>query len=414
MILRYIYSACIVIETSDLRICCDPWFTQGIYDGTWFQHPEIEDPIGQIGPVDFVYISHIHPDHYDPPYLRQLIDANPDCQIIIGDQNQSFLRAKMQRDGFSPRPISRLTVGQTEVAIFPNFADSEINIDSALVVKNSQFSIVNMNDCAFDQRQVDLVIEFCGGTPDIACLPYAGAGPYPQAYRFDRVTERQAAADRKREQFLWLFKQYLDALAPRHAVPFAGLYYLGGSRRWMNPLRGVPDALEVVERFGDCIVVLEEAVGSINLAAGQIVNRRVTPYDDNTRTLALDRFDDYELPYEHDAVLAESDLVNKLSVAHRRACERLVDAPMRWLCFKTPATAFLCVHPEQPGEVKTMESTESLKPREEFYIDGRLFAGLLERRYHWNNAEIGSHFEFKRTPEQYDRRVYNLLNFLHA
>ncbi len=27
----YIYSACIIIETEDFKILCDPWFTEGIY-----------------------------------------------------------------------------------------------------------------------------------------------------------------------------------------------------------------------------------------------------------------------------------------------------------------------------------------------------------------------------------------------
>jgi len=29
------------------------------------------------------------------------------------------------------------------------------------------------------------------------------------------------------------------------------------------------------------------------------------------------------------------------------------------------------------------------------------------------SAEIGSHFEFYREPDIYDRRIYNFLNFLH-
>ena len=31
MKVRYIYSASIEIETRDLKILCDPWFTDGIY-----------------------------------------------------------------------------------------------------------------------------------------------------------------------------------------------------------------------------------------------------------------------------------------------------------------------------------------------------------------------------------------------
>ena len=68
---RYIYSACVVIETEDIKILCDPWFTQGVYDGSWFQFPLIKNPLDIIGDVDIIFISHIHPDHYDPKFLNQ-------------------------------------------------------------------------------------------------------------------------------------------------------------------------------------------------------------------------------------------------------------------------------------------------------------------------------------------------------
>jgi len=33
---------------------------------------------------------------------------------------------------------------------------------------------------------------------------------------------------------------------------------------------------------------------------------------------------------------------------------------------------------------------------------------------HWNNAEIGSHIEFERQPEIYERKLYYSMNFFHA
>ena len=47
MIVKYIYSACIQIETKDVRILCDPWFSEGIYDGSWYHFPKISDPFNK-------------------------------------------------------------------------------------------------------------------------------------------------------------------------------------------------------------------------------------------------------------------------------------------------------------------------------------------------------------------------------
>jgi len=41
----YYYSACVAITTPDVSILCDPWFTDGIYDGAWYQYPKIKNPM---------------------------------------------------------------------------------------------------------------------------------------------------------------------------------------------------------------------------------------------------------------------------------------------------------------------------------------------------------------------------------
>ena len=47
MKVKYIYSACLEIECGGFRILTDPWFTDGAYDGSWFQYPKI-DPFKHI------------------------------------------------------------------------------------------------------------------------------------------------------------------------------------------------------------------------------------------------------------------------------------------------------------------------------------------------------------------------------
>lgn len=72
MIVKYIYSACLQITTSTITILTDPWFTEGAYDGAWYQFPTI-DPFEFIQEPDYIYISHIHPDHYDHLFLHTFL-----------------------------------------------------------------------------------------------------------------------------------------------------------------------------------------------------------------------------------------------------------------------------------------------------------------------------------------------------
>ena len=84
MKVKYIYSACIEVECNGFRILTDPWFTDGAYDGTWYQYPKI-NPFDFISKPDLIYISHIHPDHYDAIFLKKLIAKYGEIPILIPD-----------------------------------------------------------------------------------------------------------------------------------------------------------------------------------------------------------------------------------------------------------------------------------------------------------------------------------------
>jgi len=414
MIVSHVYSACVVIETRDVRICCDPWFSPGIYLGAWYQFPVVKNPIQTIGPIDYVAISHLHLDHYDAPFLAELLKVNPSCEILIGADNQRFLTELMRRDGFRAHAAREFTAGSTHVAIIPNDESAEFSFDSAIVVKDPDNVVVNLNDCAFDSRQVSEILRFAGRSPDLACLPFAGAGPYPQAYIFKDEDQRLLATSAKERHFLDLFGQYLDALEPRWAIPFAGSYFLGGRLRSLNALRGVPDAVEVRELYGSRVVVLTEGEGSINLVSGVIQGLRMERYDQTEIDESLREYDSVLYPYERDTLVREADLIKQLSQAHSRALQRVKNHPDVSLCFKCPDMKYLVINSSKPGQVVVTESVEKIGPREVFYLDSRLLNGLLTRKYHWQSAEGGSHFSFCREFSEFDPRVYNFLYFLHV
>ena len=46
-------------------------------------------------------------------------------------------------------------------------------------------------------------------------------------------------------------------------------------------------------------------------------------------------------------------------------------------------------------------------------LDLRLLKRILQRNSHWNNAEIGCHIDFVRTPNYYSPDMHTMLQFLH-
>ena len=48
-----------------------------------------------------------------------------------------------------------------------------------------------------------------------------------------------------------------------------------------------------------------------------------------------------------------------------------------------------------------------------FYLDARLLNRILDRKSHWNNAEIGCHIEIDRNPNTYEVDAHTMMQFFH-
>jgi UDP-MurNAc hydroxylase len=415
MRLRYVYSACTVIETQDLKIVSDPWFTPGIYDGSWFQYPVIDDAVKTVGPADVIYVSHIHPDHYDAVLLRKYLAAYPQVQLLIGETTPNYLLNKMRIDGFAPLVTDKFHKGDTECFILPNGGYEADNIDTAMVVRCREQSIVNLNDNPFDERQIDQILSLLPkNKATLALLPYAGAGPYPQTYHMDDDTLHEKAR-RKKQQFLDVFRRYVEVLDPARVIPFAGQYWLGGPLSRLNNLRGVPDATEAAAIFPDRAVVLADGGKAfIDLDTLEASATRVSPYDEQVVSRYLASLDFKGYDYEQELRLLPGHmlpLVPLLGGAYRNALSKAMLSEDYWLCIKCHQMEdFFVLNLSRDEGLKRLRDCEELQPRSELFMDPRYLFGLLTRLYHWNNAQIGSQFTCRRVPDVYEPKVQYFLN----
>ena len=98
MKIRKLGSATVLIETQDARILCDPWLTDGAYYGSWCNYPPINLDEYDLSNLDYIYISHIHPDHFDPRTMERVNSSTP---VLIHNYHQPFLKRNIERIGFN-------------------------------------------------------------------------------------------------------------------------------------------------------------------------------------------------------------------------------------------------------------------------------------------------------------------------
>ena len=78
----------IFTRSRDTKILCDPWIVDGVFEGSWFHYPPLTTKVVDLQNVDAIYVSHIHPDHYDERYF----DFSKDMSLIILNEGRNFLK----------------------------------------------------------------------------------------------------------------------------------------------------------------------------------------------------------------------------------------------------------------------------------------------------------------------------------
>ncbi len=424
MKVKYVYSACIEVNVNGFKILTDPWFTEGAYDGAWYQFPRI-DPWRHIEKPDLVYISHIHPDHYDAVFLKKLFAKFGEIPVIIPDLENNYLLSKGRFDGVELTPTRYLKTDNVEIYIEENDTGDVSDIDSALIVhdKINNKTLLNLNDCIFNSSHVNnlkRIINKSTDRLDFLALGYTGAGPYPQTY-FDIHTQRElleAAAHKKKISFFDRYKKYIEYFPARFNLPFAGEYILGGRLAGLNSYRGVADAFEV-KSFDPNAIVLKNG-GCIDLVTKEVRDPRTGKHSIGDIEARVQEIESKELDYEKEICIDLSKinfmrLFKKAIINARRKSALNADYNFIFSILGTAGEIgsrfIINTNSDEVNQIGN-NSKISLEQYSEILIDYRYLYGLLTTVYHWNNAEVGSHYRTIRKPiDNFIREAQSFLNF---
>ncbi len=418
---KYIYSACIITETPDIKILHDPWFTDGIYDGSWFQFPKVADPINSIGNVDLIYISHIHPDHYDSDFLKRYFEKFGKKKIIIADHTPNFLEKKMIGDGFKPCIVKEsLKFHQTEIEVIPHKTGSLSDIDSAIFVKyyddKKTHTVLNINDIVVDEG---ILSSLKGKLEDIDIFlcTYTGAGPYPQTYFPENSKILKKEADKKKKEFFDRYKKITDIVNAKVNIPFAGKYLLGGKLSQLNEFRGVADATEIL-RLDKNAIILSDDGGTISTDSLRSDNVRKKPYSKKDLNKRMAEISQYPMSYERlfsESEINQLPIKRLLSIATEKAIQKSELNTDYYFCIEIFQNEYAVINANRNAKEKIRFTNNYRKikgPKSIIKIDERYLFGLLTHIYHWNNAEVGSQFIVRRLPNKNNPQAQNFLNFL--
>ncbi|MBF6214223.1 MBL fold metallo-hydrolase [Nocardia puris] len=266
------------IRTAAGTILCDPWVNPA-YFGSWVPFPDNSElDWDELGDCDFLYVSHLHRDHFDAKNLTEHV--NKDATVLLPDYPVPDLRRELEKLGFhkffETEDSVKHTVtgpgGDLDIMIIALRAPADGPIgDSGLVVSDGETTCFNMNDA----RPVDMdVLHDAFGHVDIHLLQYSGAIWYPMVYDIPSRTKTNFGKQ-KRQRGMDRARSYIEQVGATWVVPSAGPpVFLDPELRSLNDDHGDEGNI-----FPDQMVFLEQMEihgnkGGVLMIPGSVVDVR--------------------------------------------------------------------------------------------------------------------------------------------
>jgi len=451
MQVEYIHNSTVKVDDGETSILCDPWIADGAYYGSWAQYPPIEQEPEDFNDVDYIYISHIHPDHCHIPTLERM---DKDIPVLVHDFKWDYLVNNIERLGFDTHELphdERFHLGgDTYIDIlasddcdpevcgaffgcpwYAEDASSErtngsTQIDTLAVIDDGESTVVNVNDCRWpltQQAAFRVAEEY--DSVDFLMANYRPAHGYPQC-RFDYSPAQKKQISAQREQNLMESSlEFAKVLEPDYYMPFAGSYAIAGSNHDVN--RYMPNTRKIeAKRFFEQSdvggeVVLLNSGDHFDLVTGEQSSQYV-PISEIERAEHIEtELAGREYTYEQDEMPELSDFEPKVPDAYEHFEAKRTDigySSDTLIYLQLTDDQYLRVSADGSGYeyVDSPEADDRPEKRITIKTDPRLMYRILRgpKYAHFNNAVIGSHLRWAIEPDEYDRSLFYCLNFFHC
>ncbi len=296
MHITYLGHAGFLAETDDAIVVMDPWLSPtGAFDASWFQLPrnhhlasfvyeKLRDPRRSI----FLYVSHEHQDHLDFNFLNSLPVRR--FSLLLPAFSRSALMSR-----FSNYKCQELIFfhHRQKIQIPGGFLkfyvdDSQLNRDSAILMKAAGTTFLNLNDCKLFDTLAEIVRE--DGPIKVFACQFSGATWHPTCYDYP-VEEYEAVSKKKSMAKFESVAKAIELIRPDVYVPSAGpvcfldpmLFHLSLQR-----VNIFPRAAKIIDYFGrrlrDTPTFIPEMMPGdvLDATSGKIISLAEQRYDEKT------------------------------------------------------------------------------------------------------------------------------------
>lgn len=425
----------ISVSAQGERMVCDPWVGKANASG-WQSFPEFSgaDLREHLADVRWVYLSHLHDDHFHPETLKQC--SLLDREFIIKRFQSPVLRERLKRLGVTRiheiEPFTVQQFGAFELVIYPQMTsnssgledDVNYDLDTSIAIKAGGSVFFNQVDNPLSLQDLARIRDHIAehlGTIDVACLMSGAASEYPHLFLgIDQAGEKRRLVERS----LHDLGDWLRVLKPSYFFPAGGTYLIPGWMSVFNDNIAQPDFEGISRYIADTGLPVQafalEGGHFLELSAGQKAARTDAdlPPLQASRQAAIEmhRHDSYH--YEALAAPAWPMLLTLLDTARENWAHKVSkDGMTIHQAIRFDIYRQLGVSGGEPdasqrlGSYQLCQAAQSDAGALVVHIDQRALFGCLTRRLVWNGV-LGALCLYQRIPNRHYPTDFFSLNFL--
>ena len=245
-----------LVKSGNTSLVVDPWLVGSTYWRSWWNYPKAAESWRQVTDLDYIYLTHMHWDHFHGPSLRHLPST---ATVLIPDAH--FTRMKDDILDFGFKAVVELRHGKT-TRLAPGLHVTSwqfgLTLDTMLIVSDGTTTLMDMNDCKVSGWPLRQILRRHPGI-DFVFRSHSSAQPYPFCVRAEDPDELKY---RVNEDYMREFADTARVTGARYAVPFASnhCFLHKETRRFNATAVSPPDVKRYFDAHGpkgsECVVMV--------------------------------------------------------------------------------------------------------------------------------------------------------------
>jgi UDP-MurNAc hydroxylase len=227
----------LVVEHGRVRVVCDPWLIGSCYWRSWWNFPEPDPALVQQLAPQYIYLTHLHWDHFHGPSLQKLFD--PKTTVIVPKVPTRRMIDDLRWLGFNN--IVEVAHGK-RFQLGDNFElrsyQFGLGVDSAPVFSAGGHTLFNCNDCKLFGLPLKQVLRDYPKI-DFILRSHSSASPVPFCVEnHEKLLPQSDASYDSADQFA----RCAIHTGARYAIPFASNHCFLHPETWeFNGTATTPD-----------------------------------------------------------------------------------------------------------------------------------------------------------------------------